>query len=49
MPHGVRTFTAYAAAGLSGLLALAGLNVLADNVKIPGLAKLRDYITGSIK
>lgn len=49
MPHGLRTFTTYAAAGLSGLLALAGLNLVADRLKIPGLSLLRDYITGNTK
>lgn len=47
MPHGLRTFAAYAAAGLSGLLALAGLNIAADKLNIPGLNTLRDYMTRS--
>lgn len=49
MPHGLKTFAAYAAAGLSGLLALAGLNIVADKTKIPGLQTLRDYITKSTR
>lgn len=49
MPHGLRTFAAYAAAGLSGLVALAGLNIAADTLKLPGLDKLRKLLTGSLK
>lgn len=44
MPHGLKTFSAYAAAGISGLLALAVLNVAADRLPLPGLAALRDLI-----
>lgn len=45
MPHGVKNFAAYAAAGISGLLALAALNIAADKLPLPGLARLRDFIT----
>lgn len=45
MPPGVKTFAAYAAAGLSGIIALAALNIAADKLPVPGLATLRDYIT----
>ena len=48
MPPGMRTFTAYAAAGLSGILALVGLNIAADKLPVPGLKALRDYIVKSI-
>lgn len=48
MPHGLKTFAAYAAAGLSGILALAGLNIVADKLPIPGLKTLRDYVTKSL-
>lgn len=44
MPHGVRNFMAYAAAGLSGILALAALNYAADTLPLPGLATFRNYI-----
>ena len=43
--RGLRTFTAYAASGLSGLLALAALNLAADRTKLPGLVTLRNYLT----
>lgn len=43
--HGPRTFAAYAAAGVSGLVALAALNVAADRLpQVAGLNKLRDYL-----
>ena len=42
--HGLKTFSAYAAAGASGLLALAALNLAADRTSLPGLVKLRDYL-----
>lgn len=47
MPRGLITFSSFAAAGLSGLLALAALNLAADKFPIPGLTTLRDYITRS--
>ncbi len=48
LPHGVKTFAAYAAAGLSGILALAGLNIAADKLPIPGLKAFRDLVTKTI-
>jgi hypothetical protein len=45
MPHGLKTFSAYAAAGISGLLALAALNIAADKLPLPGLKAVRDFIT----
>lgn len=48
MPPGLKTFSAYAAAGLSGILALVALNVAADKLPIPGLRSLRDYVTKTI-
>lgn len=43
-PHGVRTFSAYAAAGGAAILALAALNVAADRLPFKGLAALRNYV-----
>lgn len=45
VPHGVRTFTAYAAVGGVAILALAGLNVAADRLPFKGLHSLRNYVT----
>lgn len=45
LPRGVRTFSAYAAAGAAGLVALAALNLLADRTDLPGLDALRNYLT----
>jgi hypothetical protein len=42
--HASRTFAAYAAAGLSGLLALAVLNLTADHFPQAGISQLRDYL-----
>jgi hypothetical protein len=42
--HISKKFSAYAAAGLSGLVALAGLNIAADKLPNTGLAKLRDAL-----
>jgi hypothetical protein len=40
-----RTVAAYVAAGASGLVALATLNVAADRLpQITGLSKFRDYL-----
>lgn len=44
MPRSLRTFAAYAAAGGSGLLALAVLNLAADRFPNTGLTQLRDYL-----
>lgn len=44
VPHGVRTFTAYAAVGGTAILALAALNVAADRLPFKGLQALRNYI-----
>ena len=44
MPRGLRTSSAYIAAGCSGLLALAALNLAADRTGAPGLVKLRNYL-----
>lgn len=44
MPRGLRTFSAYAAAGGAGLLALAALNLAADRFPATGLNQLRDYL-----
>lgn len=44
MSRGVRTFSAYAAAGGAGLLALAALNLAADRFPSSGLGQLRDYL-----
>ena len=44
LPHGVRTFTAYAAVGGTAILALAALNVAADRLPFKGLQALRNYV-----
>jgi hypothetical protein len=48
MPPGLKTFSAYAAAGLSGILALVALNVAAEKLPIPGLKSFRDYVVKAI-
>lgn len=45
VPHGVRTFTAYAAVGGVSLLSLAALNIAADKLPFAGLHALRNYVT----
>lgn len=45
MPHGARTFAAYAAVGGVAILALAALNLAADKLPFDGLHQLRNYIT----
>jgi len=42
---GVRTFAAYAASAVAGVLGMAALSLAADRTGLPGLVKLRDYIT----
>lgn len=45
VPHGVRTFTAYAAVAGTSILAIAGLNLAADKLPFAGLNALRNYVT----
>lgn len=44
VPHGVRTFTAYAAVAGTAILAIAGLNIAADKLPFKGLHTLRNYV-----
>ena len=44
---GVRTFAAYAAAAMAGILGLIALNVAADKTGWSGLVTLRNYATRS--
>ena len=42
---GVRTFAAYAASALAGVLGMIALNTLADRTGWPGLVTVRNHAT----